>query len=166
MRKKLAPAFIELTQDACLKAFWRKRALKLFLQQHNISEATLAMLYEDENKRDFLHRLFQELLQVDDNSGYVAILEIARSLAEMKHFPDLENWEDSAEKISAARRAIARLKSEVDQLNKQVRDTREQERFRKEAQERQQKVIAAKQSLQKLSDNLNELATQQGTQKG
>lgn len=166
MRKKLAPAFIQLTQDACLKAFWRKRALRLFLQQHKISEAKLATWHEDETKRDFLYRLFQELLQIDDNSGHAAILEMARSVAEMKHFPDLENWEDSAEKISAAHRAVARLKSEVDKLNQQVRDTRERERLRKEAQERQQATIAAKQSLQKLSDNLNKLAPQQGTQKG
>jgi hypothetical protein len=166
MRKKLAPAFVQLTQDACLKAFWRKRALRLFLQQHEISEAKLATWHEDETKRDFLYRLFQELLQVDDNSGHAAILEMARSLAEMKHFPDLENWEDSAAKISAAHKAAARLKLEVDKLNQQIRDGKERERIRKGAQERQQEVIAAKQSLQKLSDSLTELIPQQGTQEG
>lgn len=166
MRKKLAPAFIQLTQDACLKAFWRKRELRLFLQQHKISEAKLATWHEDETKRDFLSRLFQELLQLDDNSVHAAILEMARSLAEMKYFPDLENWEDSTEKISAAHRAIARLKSEVDELNQQVRDTRERERLRKEAQERQQKAIVAKQSLRKLSDRLTGLIPLQGKQEG
>ena len=166
MRKKLAPAFIQLTQDACLKAFWRRRTLRTFLQQHQISEAKLATWNEDEPKRDFLFCLFEELLQLGDNSGHATILEMARSLAEMKHFPDLENWEDSAEKISAAHRAVARLKSEVDKLNKQVRDTRERERIRKDAQERQQKATAAKQSLQKLSDSLTELVSKQGTQEG
>ena len=166
MRKKLAPAFIQLTQDACLKAFWRKRALRTFLQQHQISEAKLATWNEDESKRDFLFRLLEELLRLDDNSGHNTILEMARSLAEMKHFPDLENWEDSAEKISAVHKAVARLKSEVDKLHQQVRDIRERERLRKEAQERQQTTIAAKQSLQKLSDNLNELVPRQGTQEG
>lgn len=166
MRKKLTPAFIQLTQDACLKVYWRKRALRLFLQQHKISEAKLATWYEDESKRDFLHRLFEELLQLDDLSGHATILEMARSIAEMKHFPDLENWEDSSEKISAAHRAVSRLKSEVDKLNQQVSDTRERERLQKEAQKRQQKVIAAKQSLLKLYESLNELVPQQGTQKG
>ncbi|GAG16223.1 unnamed protein product, partial [marine sediment metagenome] len=38
MSKKLTPNFIQLTQDACLKAFWRKRALRTFLKQHGISD--------------------------------------------------------------------------------------------------------------------------------
>lgn len=166
MRKKLAPAFIQLTQDACLKAFWRKHALRTFLQQHRISEAKLATWNEDESKRYFLFRLFEELLRIRDNSGHATILEMARSLAEMKHFPDLENWEDSAEKTSAAYKAVARLKSEVDKLDQQADDTKERERLRKEAEERQQRAIAAKQSLQKLSDSLTELVPKQGTQEG
>lgn len=166
MRKKLAPALIQLTQDACLKAFWRKRTLRTFLQQHQISEVKLATWNEDESKRDFLFRLFGELLRLGDNSGHVTIFKMARSLAEMNHFPDLENWEDSAEKISAAYKAVARLKSEVDKLNQQIHDTREQEQLRRDAQERQQKAIAAKQSLQKLSDSLSELVPRQGTQEG
>lgn len=166
MSKKLAPAFIGLTQDACLKAFWRKRALRTFLQQHQISEAKLATWNEDESKRNFLFRLFEDLLRLDNNTGHATILELARSLAEMKHFPDLENSEDSAEKISAAHKAVARLKSEVIKVNQQVRNTSDRKRLRKEAQERQQAVIAAKQSLQKLSDNLNKLVSQQGTQEG
>jgi len=166
MRKKLSPTFIELTQDACLKAFWRRRALRLFMQHHKIAEAKLASWHEGEAKRDFLHRLFQELLQVDDLSGHAVILEMARSLAEMRHFPDLENWEDSSEKIADAHKAVARLRSEVNKLNKQVRDTRERERLRKEAQINQQKVIADNKSLQKLSDSLTELVPKQGTQEG
>ena len=166
MKKKLAPAFIQLTQDACLKAFWRKRALRTFLQQHKIAESKLATWNEDETKRDFLFRLFEELLGLDDNSGHTVILEIAKSLAEMKHFPDLENWEDSAEKNSAAHNAIGRLKIEVGKLNQQVRDAKEQARLRKEAQERQKRAIGAQQSLQKLSDSLTGLVPKQGTQEG
>ncbi|MCK4631741.1 MAG: restriction endonuclease [candidate division Zixibacteria bacterium] len=166
MRKKLTPSFIELTQDACLKAFWRKPALRLFLQQHQISQTQLATWHGDESKRVFLNRLFPELLQINDNSGHAAVLEMARSLAEMKHFPDLEGWEDSAEKISAAHNAVARIKLEVNRLNRQVRDTKNQERRRKEASERQQEILAAEQSLQKLSDSLTELIPIQGTQEG
>ena len=36
--KKLPSYFIELTKDALLKAFWRKKALRRFLLQHNIAE--------------------------------------------------------------------------------------------------------------------------------
>ncbi len=166
MNKKLTPNFIQLTQDACLKAFWRKPALRAFLRQVGISASKLATWHADETKRIFLQRLFPDLLAVRDNKGHAAILKMARSLAEMKHFPDLENWEDSSEKISAAHRAVARLRSEVDKLNQHVRDTRERKRLHKEARERQEKAIAAGQSLQKLSDSLNELVPQQGTQEG
>jgi hypothetical protein len=166
MRKKLAPTFIQLTQDDCLKAFWRKRALRLFLQQHRISAAKLATWQSDETKRDFLHPLFQELLRIKDNSGHMTILEMARSLAEMKYFPDLQNWKNSAEKISAASKAVARLRIEVGKLNQQVRDKKERERLRKQAQERLQKAIASKQSLQKLSERLTDPVSEQGTQNG
>jgi len=38
MRKRLSPSFVELTQDALLKAFWYKPSCRLFLQQHRISD--------------------------------------------------------------------------------------------------------------------------------
>ena len=53
MNRKLAPYIIQLTQDACLKSFWYKRALKSFLRRNHIHENALAAL-EGETKRDFL----------------------------------------------------------------------------------------------------------------
>ena len=166
MRKKLAPHLIQLTQDACLKAFWRKKALRLFLKQNNISANRLATWHQDESKRDFLDRLFEDLLDLKDNKGHAVILAMAMSLAKMKHFPDLENWEDSAEKISAARKAVARLKSEVDKLNQQIRDKQESERRKKAAREEREKIINARQTLEKLAQQLNSLISKQGTQEG
>lgn len=166
MMKKLSPSFIELTQDACLKAFWRKRALRAFLKQHHISENQLASWAEDESKRDFLARLFDALIGVKDNKGYAVILNMARSLAEMKHFPDLENWEDSSEKISNAHKAIARLKSQVDKLNEQVRDEKESREWRKRAAEDRERQVASQKTLQSLEEELKELLTKVGTQEG
>ncbi len=165
MNKKLAPNFIQLTQDACLKAFWRKSALRTFLKQHRITDARLSA-WQDESKRDFIYRLFDELIQIKDNKGHEIILELARSLAEIKHFPDLENWEDSSEKISAAYKAVERLRWEVDKLNQQVRDEKESMRRRKEAEEKRQASIAIRQSLEKLAQELNCLVIKQGTQEG
>ena len=127
MAKKLATHFIELTQDACLKAFWRKPALRTFLKQHTVPEGKLATWHEDETKRVFLQHLFDDLVAVKDNKGHQVILGMARSLADMTHFPDLEGWPDSKEKMSAARDAIARIKLHVDSLNQQVRDKKETE---------------------------------------
>ncbi|MDD3127425.1 MAG: hypothetical protein PHT27_07415 [Candidatus Izemoplasmatales bacterium] len=67
------------------------------LKQHHISDSHLASWAEDEFKRDFLARLFDALVRAKDNKGYAVILNMAQSLAEMKHFPDLENREDSSD---------------------------------------------------------------------
>ena len=167
MLKKLAPNLIQLTQDACLKAFWRKRALRTFLKQHHISDATLATWHDDESKREFLYRLFDHyLLEMDNNKGHQIILEMARSLAEMTDFPDLEGWEDSREKLEAAREAVARLKTQVDKLNRQVRDAKEAERLRQAARDEQSKAIASRHSLETLAQQLNDLVPSQGTQEG
>ena len=166
MKKQLSPAFIQLTQDACLKAFWRKRALGMFLKQNDISDQQLVTLFGEETKREFLDRLFQDLVDLQNNEGHPIILKIARSLAEMKHFPDLENWEDSSEKISAAHKAVERLRIDVAKLNSQIRDKKKQEQRRKQARERQQVTVQARESLEKLSQELSDLVPEQGTSQG
>lgn len=71
MSKILSSQFIELTQDAALKVFWRKNALRRFLRHHHISEKELATWHpEDESKRDYLTRLFDKLVGIKDYSGY------------------------------------------------------------------------------------------------
>ena len=89
MRKKLAPAFIQLTQDACLKAFWRRRTLRTFLQQHQISEAKLATWNEDESKRDFLFRLFPSPpLIITILEDYEYMLSLKEKLESIKQLLD------------------------------------------------------------------------------
>ena len=165
LMKKLAPYFVDLTKDACLKAFWRRRALRTFLIQHKISDAQLATWAQDESKREYLNRLFESLIKITDNSGYSVILDMARSLVEMKSFPDLENWEDSSEKISNAQKAVARLKSEVDKLNKHVQNEKEIQIKRQKAQEQRLQNIHVMQTLEKLQTQLDKLVIKQGTQK-
>src|SRR4051794_40078473 len=111
MNKKLSPAFIELTLDALLKAFWFKPSLRLFLQQHNIAERALAQWHADQSKRDFTLWLWPQL--VNGEKGQNVILSMARSLAEMRHFPDLERKEDTKVRIPEAKEAIARLREAV-----------------------------------------------------
>lgn len=167
MAKILSPHFIELTQDACLKAFWRKGALRRFLRQHHISEKELATWHsEDESKREYLTRLFDKLIRIKDKSGYQIITKMAQSLAEMDYFPDLENWEDSKEKIAHAKEAVARLRREVSKLNRQVTDEKEAAKRRQQAEEERQKIIQATQSLEKLDESLKILVPQLGTQSG
>ena len=164
--KKLTPNFVQLTQDACLKAFWRRPALRAYLRQHGVSESKLATWHGDETKRVFLQRLFPELLAVRDNKGHAVILAMARSLAEMTHFPDLERWEDSKEKFAAAREAVARLKKQVDALDEQIQDKRDTQERRKKAREQLEQTLASRQSLKKLEDRLTALVAKQGTAQG
>ncbi|SRR5713101_1083665 len=164
MIRKLSPAFAELTQDALLKAFWFKPSLRLFLQQHNISDRALAQWYSDQSKRDFVLWLWPRLLR--DEKGQNAILSMARSLAEMRHFPDLERKEDTKTRIPEAREAIARLREAVQTVSETIRETKEAARRRKAAQEEIASRLAAQQSLEKLQSRLTEITPQLGTQPG
>jgi hypothetical protein len=166
MAKKLTTHFIDLAQDACLKAFWRRPALRTFLKQHGISDGKLATWHADETKRIFLRRLFDDLIAVKDNKGHMVILGMARSLAEMKHFPDLEGWPDTNEKLANAREAISRIKVQVDALDGQIRDNKEAEERQRRARERQEQAILSRETLTGLADRLAALVPKQGTQDG
>jgi len=100
MKSRLTPYYINLVYEACLKSFWRKSALRNFLRECKISENFLATWSEDETKRNFLDRLFEKLPRTDN--GRLALLKMAKFLMEQRSFPDLQNWEDSKEKIKAA----------------------------------------------------------------
>ncbi len=164
MKKRLSSAFVELTQDALLKVYWFKPSLRLFLQQHGILESALSQWHSDQTKRDFVLWLWP--LLVKDEKGQNAILSMARSIAEMQHFPDLERKEDTKQQIPEARKAVARLREAVQTINETIRDTKDTERRRKASQEEMTARVAAQQSLEKLQNTLVEITPQLGTQAG
>ena len=164
MNKKLSPSFVELTQDALLKAIWFKGSLRMFLIQHQISESALAQWQADQSKREFVEWLWPKL--VKDEKGQNAILAMARSLAEMRHFPDLERKEDTKERIPEAVEAINRLRKAVSEINETIRETKASEARRKAVREELSKKQTSKQSLEKLQAALNGLVTKIGTQAG
>ena len=164
MGKRLAPAFIELTHDALLKAFWFKSTLRLFLQQHGIKDSALAQWHSDQSKRDYIDWLWPHLVKT--NQGHSALLKMARSLAEMEHFPDLERKEDTKVRIPEAREAVSRLKEQVDSINKTIRETEKAKERRKAAQAEIARQMAAQQSVEKLQNQLQDLMPQIGTQDG
>lgn len=164
MRRQLPPSFVHLTQDALLKAFWRKNTLRNFLQQHGISGALLAPLYADQTKREYLDSLWSRL--VVSTAGQGAILDIARSLAEMRDFPDLERLEDSSERIPAAKLAVSRLKEGLASINAAAQRTRESQAWRQAAQRVAERRLASEEALAKLDQRLQELCSELGTQQG
>ncbi len=164
MSKRLSPSFVELTHDALLKAFWYKPSLRLFLQQHGVKDSVLAQWHADQSKRDFIAWLWPQLLKTD--RGHEAILDMARSLAEMQHFPDLERKEDTKVRIPEAKEAVARLKVQVQKANETLQETAAAAARRKLAQQETSKRLAAQQSLVKLQQQLTDLTPQLGTQDG
>jgi hypothetical protein len=91
MIKRLAPTFIDLTQDAVLKAFWYRSSLRFFLQQHGISDIDLARWQPDQTKRVYITWLWEQLIRTDWDTTPSGE---ARSLARCG-FPDLERREDT-----------------------------------------------------------------------
>lgn len=164
MNKNLSPAFVELTQDALLKAIWFKGSLRMFLIQHQISESALAQWQAEQSKRDFIEWLWPRL--VKDEKGQNAILAMARSLAEMRHFPDLERKEDTKERIPEAVEAVNRLRMAVAEINEAIRETKASEARRKAAMENASKRQTVQQSLERLQAALNGLTSKIGTQDG
>lgn len=156
--------FIDLVYDALLKSYWRKEALRRFLRRSHIAESFLAQLSPDESKREWLDRLFPKLEATD--RGQAIIQQIARSLADQTTFPDLENWEDSDEKIRAAKSAVAALRDYLDRKQEEQQNKKEIERRRQAAEEERLQKVRSQADLSKLKDRLDALCGQLGTQQG
>jgi hypothetical protein len=164
MASRLSPHFIELVYDALLKSFWRKKALRSFLRRSHVSENFLGQLSDDETKRDWLDRMFRRLEETE--KGQVAIEQMAQSLAEQTSFPDLENWEDSAQKIRAARAAIAALNGYLQAKEREKEEKREAEERRKRAAELRDTRVRSQTDLITLRERLDGLVPSLGTQRG
>lgn len=162
MKTRLTPYYIELLYDACLKSFWRKKALSKFLRNCGVSQNFLATWGPDETKRDFLDRLFLELPKTD--RGRQGLLRMAVCLMEQRTFPDLMNWEDSAQKIKAAHDAVQKLKLCHNQQENEIHTAEQKQKAREEFLKRQAEVTRSQQTLQKLAERLNDLGKHLGEQ--
>ena len=58
MKTRLTPHYISLVYEACLKSFWRRKALARFLRQCLVTEEFLQSWAPDESKREVLDRFF------------------------------------------------------------------------------------------------------------
>ncbi|KAB2958663.1 MAG: hypothetical protein F9K13_13050 [Candidatus Methylomirabilis oxygeniifera] len=79
-------------------------------------------------------------------------------------FPDLQNWEDSAQKIKAAHDAVTRLRVYHSQQEDELQSEEEKQKAKEEFRKRQGQVSRSQQSLKKLNDRLTELGTRLGDQ--
>lgn len=90
---------------------------------------------------------------------------MARSLTEQESFPDLVDWEDSAQKIQDAKAAVAVLKKYLDRKDQEKRDENEVIRKRHEAEQRREEAVLSTLSFEKLRTQLDDLCRELGTQK-
>ena len=163
MKAKLTPHFIDLLFEAALKSFWRKSALRRFLREVGVSDAFLANLQE-ETKREVLERLFDRLKSQDSREA--VLTRMAKALIEQKSFPDLEGWEDSAEKITSAKRSVKNLASYVAEQEKEFEDEKQQKEARERYLDFQRKAKIRQNSLENLNNELTILFPVLGTQEG
>ena len=164
MAAKITPRLIELTYEAALKSFWRKEALRKFLRASYVSETFVSTWASDESKRDFLDRAFEKL-QISDR-GKAVIFEMARSLSEQTTFPDLRNWEDSAQKTAEATKAVAELKVYLKAQDETIRSEREREEAKAKGREERQKIQRSLTDKAKLQQRLDAMRSAVGTQRG
>jgi hypothetical protein len=162
MRVPVTPHLLDLISDAALKSFWRKKTLARFLRRCGISQTFLAGWTGDESKRDLLGRLLPEV--ETSEHGQAVITKMADSLAEQESFPDLENWEDSADKKREASKAVRALKEYLQRARQEAADAKERDDNRTRAAAERRKVAEQTQNLDKLTAGLNALGAEIGSQ--
>jgi hypothetical protein len=161
---KITPRLIELAYEALLKSFWRKEALRKFLRASHVSENHIATWADGESKREFLDRTFQRL-QVSDR-GKALVLQIARDLSGQETFPDLRNWEDSAQKIAEAQKAVNELRIYLKTLDETARGERERQEAKARAHSERQRIQRSQTDKAKLQQRIDDLHAAVGTQRG
>ncbi len=162
MIDRITPRLIELVYNAALHSFWRKQALRKFLRESKISERFLSTWSAEESKREFLDRLFG-VLQKKEGSKAIILL-MANALYEQRSFPDLENWEDSEEKIRRATKAINELRKYLRDQEEDIKTRQAKEEAQKKFKEHLTEVRRSKTDLKTLNDRLTELSKRAGTQ--
>lgn len=116
----------------------------------------------NETKRLLLDRLFPALERHPQATQF--FLNLAQALAEQSAFPDLAGWEDSAEKLEAAERAVRTLR---DHLKSAGLDTDTRTRLAR-AKEREELLRAEQEQVERrladLKNALTQLTARMGTQ--
>jgi len=161
---KITPRLIELTYESVLKSYWRKNALRKFLRAAHVSEGFISTWAADESKRELLDRLFQKLQATD--KGKAVIFQMARSLSEQTTFPDLRNWEDSAQKIQDAHKAVQELKAYLNQQDKEIKNEKERKHAQETARKEREKIQRSLTDKAKLQQELDAMYLKVGTQDG
>jgi hypothetical protein len=116
---------------------------------------------EEETKRDFIYRMFPALERSEKGPGLLR--HMARELSEQVSYPDLEGWEDSADKKGRASKSVAALRAYLAKQKEEAEDQRAQAEARKRAQVLREELARKRADLDKLRIRLDNLATTLGS---
>lgn len=97
-------------------------------------------------------------------TGRDTVRHMARQLAEQIAFPDLDGWEDSAQKKLRAANAVLALRVYLEKQQQEVEDERAQAEARLKAQQIREEVAKRQHDLDQLQTRLDLLAKQLGSQ--
>lgn len=161
MKVRITPHLVDLIYDAALKSFWRKNALSAFLRRADIPN--LPGWLPDETKRDYLSRVFEILRGTD--RGRAKMFHLAQFLTEQSTFPDLQGWEDTADKIGAAKLSVASLNAYINEQKKSLSSEKSRNDAQTKLRESQAKANSSRQTLESLSNRLAELSGELGSSK-
>jgi hypothetical protein len=155
MRPQLTPYYVELVQEACVRSFWRKKALSRILRYCGVPEALVETWRPNETKRDFLTRLFLEL--PSSERGRQILDGVAEFLARQRVFPDLEKSDDTAALVDAAQEAVLRLRLWREQQDEEAQTENERRLAEAVFQARQAEVARTQQGLREFAGCLHQL---------
>ena len=155
MTERLPAHFVEFVQDALLKSYWRRKAFRNILRRNGVAEKFLASWSEDESKRQLLDRLLPALESAE--KGAAVIKQLAVHLADQVSFPDLTGWPDEAEKVAAAKAAVAALKTYIDRERSAAETARARQAIREEAERQRAERLASQQGLAQLQSRVTAL---------
>jgi hypothetical protein len=151
--------FSSLEDTRCILAYARGwGSCQFFLVLYSSSPNSTS----DESKRDLLYRLFPQIEH--SHHGPAVITKMAKSLAEQDSFPDLENWEDSAEKKRNASAAVLALREYLRRANEEVADARERAEIKERVRATREYAAQRRENLAKLATRLDLLAAEIGSQ--
>lgn len=164
MISRITPRLVELTYEATLKSFHRRKALSTFLLTSSIPEAFISTWDQSETKREFLDRLFPKLCANDN--GKIVIFKIAKSLSEKLTFPDMLGFEDSEQKIREATKATQDLKGYLANQESSIQTDQERKKTQERVHEFKQNIQRSITDRDQLQNQLKSINSMIGTQEG
>jgi len=162
LAQRLPGHYLELLSDALLKVYWYKSSFTAALRRAEVPESLLATWAPDETKREFWERLMPTLEASD--AGIRALVTLADAVGEQKAFPDLERMEDSALRVTSARKAITDLNEYRRRQRQQAEQQSEEKQNRERARKAREEAVARLHTLETLSARLDALAVRIGSQ--